>query len=155
MLSNVAPLAEGFPYQQASANAVEAASAAITRCYRLARHQIGSALVSASGSVYTGIHLEAMVGRASICAEAVALGNAILAQDQNLLVLASVRNPKPTETSEARLVPPCGLCRELLLDYFPKLSVVLDVADRMELLPLEKFLPHKYRGTKWEHEESG
>jgi cytidine deaminase len=96
-----------------------------------------------------------MVGRASICAEAVALGNAILANDHDLVVLASVRHPKPTETSGPRLVPPCGLCRELLIDYCPDLTVVFSDGDQIESRPLRTFLPYKYQGTKWAHETSG
>jgi cytidine deaminase len=61
-----------------------------------------------------------------------------------------VRYPKPTEASAARIVPPCGLCRELLIDHGgPGLQVVLDVAGVGRLMPAAELLVHKYVGTKW------
>jgi cytidine deaminase len=129
---------------------VDAARAAITPRYVENRHQIAAAIVAADGRIFTGLHLEAMVGRASICAEAVALGKACEAGATDLRLLVSVRHPKPTEPgSEVRVVPPCGLCRELLLDYGRELQVVVDGGGTLELQPMAELLPRKYVGTKW------
>lgn len=126
------------------------ARAVIAPRYVENRHQIGAIVVSGDGRVFSGVHLEAMVGRASICAEAVALGNACAAGATDLRVVVSVRHPKPSEPhTEIRLVPPCGLCRELLLDYGPQMRVVVDTGDGPALVPLAGLLPHKYVGTKW------
>jgi cytidine deaminase len=91
-----------------------------------------------------------MVGRASICAEAVALGKACEAGATDLRVALAVRHPKPSEADQRiKLVPPCGLCRELLLDYSAGISVVVDADGARRLIPLATMLPHKYVGTKW------
>lgn len=128
---------------------VAAAFDVIAKRYVIGRHQIGSAILSSSGTIYLGIHIEAMVGRASICAEAVALGAARLADESPLIAVASVRYPKPEESGPARVVPPCGLCRELLLDYAPDMIAVVMVAGVAFPTPLADLLPHKYVGTKW------
>ncbi|SBT41790.1 cytidine deaminase [Micromonospora auratinigra] len=126
------------------------ARAVITDRYVENRHQIGAVVVAGDGRIFTGIHLEAMVGRASICAEAVALGRACAAGATDLRVVLAVRHPKPSEPNRTvKLVPPCGLCRELLLDYGPEIQVVVDADGRPELVPLSGLLPHKYVGTKW------
>jgi len=126
------------------------ASAAITPRYAENRHQIGAVLLAADGQVFTGIHVEAMVGRASVCAEAVALGKACEAGAVDLRVVLAVRHPKPSEADGAiRLVPPCGLCRELLLDYGRDIRVVIQTQGQLGLVPLAQLLPHKYVGTKW------
>ena len=127
------------------------ARATISSRYRENVHQIGAAILAADGRVHTGIHMEAMVGRASICAEAVALGAARAAGASGIVAVAAVRHPKPSETDRRiRLVPPCGLCRELLLDYGDDLLAVVESADgRLVLSPLGALLPHKYIGTKW------
>ncbi|MDT0266105.1 cytidine deaminase [Streptomyces sp. DSM 44915] len=129
---------------------VRHAERTITPRYVEGRHQIGAVVLSGDGRLFTGVHLEAMVGRASICAEAVALGQACLAGATDLRAVVAVRHPKPSEDhDEVRLVPPCGLCRELLLDYGAEIEVVVDSGGTPVLRPLAGLLPHKYRGTKW------
>lgn len=128
---------------------VSAAYGMIAERYVVERHQIGAALLDADGAVHLGLHLEAMVGRAAICAEAGALSAARLATGAPLVAVAAVRYPKPTETTGARIVPPCGLCRELLLDYAPDLHTVIAEDGVGRTVPLAGLLPHKYVGTKW------
>ncbi|MFF9001512.1 hypothetical protein ACF1GW_06255 [Streptomyces achromogenes] len=122
----------------------------ISRRYVLARHQIAAAILDADGDVHVGLHLDAMVGRAAVCAEASALSAARLATGAGLVAVAAVRYPKPSEPPKARVVPPCGLCRELLLDHAPGLAAVIDSpGSGMGLSRLGGLLPHKYVGTKW------
>ncbi|MFF7887779.1 hypothetical protein ACH40F_40880 [Streptomyces sp. NPDC020794] len=128
---------------------VTAAFAAISSRYVLARHQIAAAVLDADGGIHIGLHLDAMVGRAAVCAEAGALSAARLATGAELVAAAAVRYPKPTEPAVARVVPPCGLCRELLLDHAPGLRAVVHDGTRLVLTPLSGLLPHKYVGTKW------
>lgn len=131
---------------------VRAAYDLIAHRYVVARHQIGAAILDADGVIHTGLHLDAMVGRAAVCAEAVALGVARMATTAPLLLVAAVRHPKPEEDHPARLVPPCGLCRELLADHAADLRVVLPSPHEAapQLYRLAELLPHKYRGTKWD-----
>lgn len=137
---------------QAARLLVRYASETITPRYAENRHQIGAAILTGDGRVFTGLHLEAMVGRASICAEAVALGAAKAAGSSDLRAVVAVRHPKPSETErEIEVVPPCGLCRELLLDYGPQIQAVTPMADGLEFVSLAKMLPHKYVGTKWKN----
>lgn len=117
--------------------------------YVVERHQIGAALLDVTGAIHLGLHLDAMIGRAAICAEAVALGTARMAGNARLVAVAAVRFPKPAEDGAARIVPPCGLCRELLLDYAPEIQVILDICGGVQAVPLDSLLPHKYVGTKW------
>src|SRR5476649_1519196 len=44
----------------------------ISAQYAENRHQIAAAVLSSDGRIFTGLHVEAMFGRASVCAEAVA-----------------------------------------------------------------------------------
>ncbi|MGV9310399.1 hypothetical protein ACWDLG_44150 [Nonomuraea sp. NPDC003727] len=133
-----------------TANAlVTAAFAAINSRYALARHQIAAAILDADGGIHLGLHVDAMVGRAAVCAEAGALSAARLATDAPLQAVAAVRYPKPSEPALARIVPPCGLCRELLLDHAPSLLAVVHDGAYPVLTPMAELLPHKYVGTKW------
>ncbi|MEU2514501.1 hypothetical protein [Streptomyces syringium] len=128
---------------------IAAAFTAIRDRYVEARHQIAAAIIDADRRIHLGLHVDAMVGRAAVCAEAGALSAARLATSAPLIALAAVRYPKPTETCGARIVPPCGLCRELLLDHAPELRAAIYDGARVGLTPLAGLLPHKYVGTKW------
>ncbi|MER5648694.1 cytidine deaminase [Streptosporangium sp. NPDC002524] len=132
-----------------SRRVVATAFALISSRYVLARHQIGAAILDREGGLHLGLHVDAMVGRAAVCAEAVALGVARMATSAPLVLVAAVRHPKPDERTPARLVPPCGLCRELLLDHAPDLAAVIGGPLGPRTAALAELLPHKYVGTKW------
>ena len=120
---------------------VEAAATAVRARYAYGRHTVGAALRGRSGRVFVAVNLDATVGRAAICAEAVALGAAVMA-GETVEAVAAVRHPRPDEGGGPQVVPPCGLCRELLLDYAPDARVVLP--GRGET-PLRALLPSPYR----------
>src|SRR5256885_12972513 len=56
---------------------IAAASEAIKRRYRNDWQEVGAALRTRDGRVYTGVNLDAYLGRMAVCAEAVALGRAV------------------------------------------------------------------------------
>lgn len=143
-----APLWQGV--DSTMAYVLDAATSEIERSYRVERHQIAASLLDESGRLYTGIHIEALIGRASVCAESVALGNAVMAAAAPLVLAVAVRHPKPTEHARGiEVVPPCGICRELLLDYAPEIDVIVPSGITVERRPLRTLLPVKYEGTKW------
>ncbi|MEU6060148.1 hypothetical protein [Streptomyces sp. NPDC047097] len=39
------------------------------------------------------------------------------------------------------VVPPCGRCRQVLLDYFPGLRVIVGAGDRVRAVPVAELLP--------------
>ena len=140
---------------QAERDLIEHATRALRARYREARHQIAAALLASDGQVFVGLHVEATIGRASICAEASALSQARLAGAEDLRVAVAVRHPKSSEVAQApRVVPPCGLCRELLLDYAPDLRILLPAGASVTSVLLRDLLPHKYIGTKWAGESA-
>src|SRR2546422_7373547 len=54
-----------------------AAREAIERRYRNDWQEVGAALRTRDGRIYTGVNLDAYLGRMAVCAEAVALGRAV------------------------------------------------------------------------------
>ncbi|MDH6710764.1 cytidine deaminase [Kitasatospora sp. MAA19] len=132
-----------------AARLVATAYDVIRQRYAEGRHQIGAAIIAADGKVYCGIHVEAMVGRYSICAEMAALAAARLYTRQPLMAVAAVRYPKPSEAGGARIVSPCGGCREVLLDHAPQIQAVVPQGEHGVFAPLHTLLPVKYVGTKW------
>src|SRR5207245_3970534 len=98
---------------------ITAAREAIKRCYRNDWQEVGAALRTRDGRIYTGVNLDAYLGRMAVCAEAVALGRAITENGETGIdTIVAVRHPEPTEPDQTvAVVSPCGSCRELIWDY--------------------------------------
>jgi cytidine deaminase len=114
--------------------------------YRPFWHTVAAALRSEDGRVWTGVHLGATVGRLSVCAEAVALGRAVLEGDGSIAMAVAVRHPKPDEDERAiAVVSPCGACREMIADYAPGARVIVPAPSGLISLPIRTLLPAPYR----------
>jgi cytidine deaminase len=124
---------------------LDAARRVITERYKENRHHIGAALRTRSGHVYTSVHLDTYVGRASVCAEAIAVGQAMSAGDTEIECIVSVRHPRPRETyREIQIVSPCGICREMLADFAPNCTVIVPSEHGIACVPVAALLPNKY-----------
>ncbi|GEP46461.1 cytidine deaminase [Brevifollis gellanilyticus] len=113
------------------------ARALAERGYVLGRHQMFSALLTKSGRTYLGSHVEAGNGRITLCAEAVAIGAAATALDAEVDLIVAV-------TESGHIVPPCGMCRELIRDYGPEARVILQGPADFEIVSIADLLPRKY-----------
>lgn len=134
------------PLTRQDEDLLAAARAVMVKHYRPFWHMVAAAVRGRDGRVWTGLHLGATVGRLSVCAEAVALGRAILEGDGTVETAVAVRHPKPEETvREIAVVPPCGACREMLVDHDPGCMVILPGTDGLVKLPIRSLLPVPYR----------
>jgi cytidine deaminase len=125
---------------------VETARAVLLRHYRPFWHTVAAAIRSRDGRVWTGVHLGATVGRLSICAEAVALGRAVMDGDGTVECAVAVRHPKPDEPDQSlRVVAPCGACRENLLDFDPEADVIVPTPGGLRRVPVRELLPFPYQ----------
>src|SRR5262249_7054571 len=79
--------------------------------------RVGAVLLGKDGTVFAGCNVENSAYPAGICAERSALAAAIAGgvRQFELLVIA-------TEADEA--TPPCGMCRQALVEFAPKLAIV-------------------------------
>ena len=123
-----------------------AAEETLRRHYRPFWHMVAAAIRGRDGRVWTGLHLGATVGRMQICAEAIAVGRAILEGDGTIECAVAVRHPKEHEPSqEIAVVPPCGACREMLTDFDPGAEIIVPGPDGLMRVPLSYLLPLPYR----------
>lgn len=79
--------------------------------------QVGCLILLENGEEYWGANVESSSYGLSICAERVALANALTASKSKIkyiFVIADCEVP----------VPPCGACRQLLYDYASDATVV-------------------------------
>lgn len=77
-----------------------------------------------------------------------ALGRAILEGDGAIDTMVAVRHPKPDEPERTpAVVPPCGACREMILDFDPGAYVIVPSPDGSGLRRVSAtlLLPVPYR----------
>ena len=125
---------------------LEMAQDLLARVWVHGRHEVATALRTADGSVFTGVHLEGSCRRSSICAEGVAMGaaRAGLAPGRPLQVEAIVSvQIKPA--GQFRIIAPCGVCRELISDYSPETRIWITSEAGVHAVVAQDLLPFKTR----------
>ena len=80
---------------------------------------VGAVVITKSGKIYPGVNVENSSYGATVCAERVAIFNAITDghKDIEAVVIASNLNGKAAF--------PCGVCRQVLADFNPDMDVYL------------------------------
>ena len=129
---------------------IEAACAAIKQRYRNDWQEVGAALRTRDGRIFTGVNLDAYLGRMAVCAEAVALGKVVTdLGERGIHTIVAVRHPPPEEADQRiAVVSPCGACRELIWDYDREARVIVPGNGDATVVPIADLLPNKYsRGT--------
>lgn len=103
-------------------------------------YQVGSALSCGEDArLFLGCNVENASYGVSLCAERVAVANAISAGRRDFETLAVY--------AEGPELPfPCGACRQFLSEFNPKLVVVVSNGDDIETFLLSELLPHPFSG---------
>ncbi|WP_405538035.1 cytidine deaminase [Streptomyces sp. NBC_00075] len=112
-----------------------AAHIARTRC-RGDNHTMAAAARARDGRIITAVNAYHFTG--GPCAELVVIGTAAAQGAYDLDTIVAVGD------RERGVVPPCGRCRQVLLDYFPTLKVVVGKADAFRAVPISELLPETY-----------
>src|SRR5437667_7847096 len=125
---------------------IAVATEAIKRRYRNDWQEVGAAFRTRDGRIYTGVNLDAYLGRMAVCAEAVALGRAITENGETGIdTIVAVRHPEPSEPDQTiAVVSPCGSCRELIWDYDRNARVIVPGANGPESVGIGELIPNKY-----------
>ena len=135
---------------KADSELIEAATDAIRKRYRYDWQEVGAAIRLRSGKIFTGVSLDAYLGRMAVCAEAVALGQAItVAGEFSIDSVVAVRHPPPHEPDRpVGVVSPCGACRELIWDYDRTARVIVPGPNGPIAVGIGELLPNKYSREK-------
>ncbi|HUB50328.1 MAG TPA: cytidine deaminase [Acetobacteraceae bacterium] len=136
----------GLALADADHELIAAANDVLAQRYKPFWHTVAAAIRGRDGRIWTGLHIGATVGRLSVCAEAVAFGRALLEGDGTIAAAVAVRHPKPEELDrELAVVPPCGACREMMVDYCPDALVIMKDDGMLVKRPVRLLLPTPYR----------
>lgn len=102
-------------------------------------HTVTAAVRTRSGATFAGANVYHFTG--GPCAELVALGVAaaggVLATD----ITAVVAVKKDAETGAARVVNPCGRCRQVLFDYHANMEVIVADGEKVATASIRELLP--------------
>ena len=105
--------------------------------------KVGAALQSRSGVIFLGCNVENASYGATICAERAALAAAVAAGEQELVALAIASGAKqPT--------PPCGICRQSLVELAPALRIRSYIANEHAEYALSALLPDVFSADQLE-----
>lgn len=128
---------------EGDAELLSAALGLLGRVYQVGRHEVTTAFRMSDGAIVTGVHVDGTARRSAVCAEGAASGAAIAhaaGRDVGVVALVSVlRRPAGTD----HLIEPCGVCAELLSDYWPDARVWVTEGDAALAVLVRDLLPHK------------
>lgn len=118
---------------------VRAARQFLAQRYAKGKHHVACAL-QCGGKTYLALHLDSQ--GFDICAEPIAISNALLdkQKDFNTIVAVAMDDSRKTQ-----VVPPCGNCRQILSEYSPGVSIVIPSHDKLEKVKTSQLLPFPYR----------
>ena len=117
----------------------ERALGAMARAYApYSGFRVGAALLAADGSVTEGCNVENASFPAGICAERSAVAAAVARGNRDFdSILIATEAEEPT--------PPCGICRQVLEEFSPRLVVVsVTTGGREARWSLEELLPRAF-----------
>jgi cytidine deaminase len=97
--------------------------------------EVGAALVTASGALYTGVCVDLACG-IGFCAEHAAIAEMLKARESEVRTIVAVN-------AEGSVLPPCGRCRELLWQIDSRNARTWVVLGEGEGAQLADLLPHR------------
>ena len=79
--------------------------------------QVGAALLTTDGKVYTGCNIESAAYTPTNCAERTAFFKAVSEGEYNFSKIAVVGNLKTGRKPEDDYTAPCGVCRQVMMEF--------------------------------------
>lgn len=101
------------------------------------KYSVGAAVLTESGEIFDGINIENAVYPLTICAERVAIFNAVSQGHRSFQAIAVVTKNGGT---------PCGSCRQVMAEF--GLDTIVFIADTsgklIDTLTVDQLLPHSF-----------
>jgi cytidine deaminase len=105
---------------------------------------VGSALITSKGKIYRGVSLGFYCGIGS-CGEYQAIGSMISNGEKEIKTIVAVFYDK--DTKKYKVIPPCGKCREMILQACKNnknTEVIISESKKVKLIEL---MPYSWGGS--------
>ena len=105
---------------------------------------VGAALLCENGRVYTGCNIESVSFTPTNCGERTAFFKAVSEGERCFSAIAIVGGPKEKTAGKVDFCPPCGVCRQVMMEFCDPESfqVILAVSPQeYRTYTLEQLLP--------------
>ena len=103
--------------------------------------KVGAAVIAEDGNIFTGCNVENASYGLTICAERNALSSLIASGNRRPVSIAIV-------AKDGELCPPCGACRQVLMEFNPNMEIVLESGGgKFETYKLSDILPLSFSAT--------
>ena len=123
------------------AELLDAARQAAERAYApYSSLRVGAVVLGGSGAVYPGANVENAAFPSTLCAEAIAIGTAVVAGEESLVAVA-VASP------DLESIYPCGQCRQRMSEFHVQRVVLEGEEGDPDPHSLEELLPGRF--TDW------
>ena len=107
------------------------------------KYNVGSALLTKGGNVYTGCNIENSSYGATICAERSAFASAISAGEHDFSAIAIVGG---ADFSHAEKAFPCGICLQVMSEHCDKdFQIILTENGKTRTFRLDELLPNGFK----------
>ena len=118
---------------------VEAAKAVRENAYApFSEFKVGSALETEDGEIITGSNVESASYGLTVCAERVAVWNAISQGKRKIVRIAVVADTED-------LTPPCGVCRQIIWEFGGDIPVIFaNLQGKVETVQMKDLLPRAF-----------
>jgi cytidine deaminase len=138
--ATVAVSGGGAPVLDGAVLIAEAHAARANAYAPYSRFLVGAAVLGASGRVYRGCNVESASYPTTCCAERVAVYNAVVHGERDILAVAVVTDTDPPAC-------PCGGCRQVLFEFGPDAVVFAgNVAGDLRRTTVRELLPDGFDG---------
>ena len=120
---------------------IQAAKTVLTNAYApYSQFQVGAAVLTKQGNIFTGCNVENVSYGLSICAERNAIASAVAAEGgSNLEVVAiAIANNRQIPCS------PCGACRQVIQELGTKSIVIFQDSSGWQTTEIDKLLPQSF-----------
>ncbi|MGL4798549.1 MAG: cytidine deaminase [Cellulosilyticaceae bacterium] len=118
---------------------IEKAKEAMARAYApYSKFQVGAAILTEDGEVYTGCNVENASFGATNCAERTAIFKAVSDGVRRIKAVAIVSSSK-------EFTYPCGICRQVIGEFMPQGEIILEnAAGEIKVYAFTELLPFHF-----------
>lgn len=105
-------------------------------------YEVGAALLTKNNKIYRGCNIENAGFSSTVCAERTAVFKAVSEGEREFVALAFVGGPKDGGPVGAKKSGPCGVCRQVLLEFCEDLLIIsADSEDEYYINTLKDLTP--------------